>query len=755
MIVPAALFFNAYLAVLEPAPSGNIEGLNHMTVSIRQNLLIPLASGTALAVLPLSTAPALAQESAIKLDTVIIRTDDGSSTDGTAPLEGFVPTATTTGSKSGVAIEKVPQSVSVVGRAQMDATGAQKLDEALRYTSGVFAQPFGVDNDTNWIYIRGFDATASGTYLDGLQNFSYGFGGFLIDSFGIERIDVLKGASSALYGGGNPGGIVNYISKRPTGERLRYVETGINSYGNGYLGFDIGDRASDTVNYRINGKIQGGDNYTDYAEEFRGVISPGIEYRPDEATKLTILGNYTHLDLTHDGGGFLPYYGTVVPTEFGRISRKANFTEPGIDSYDREQASIGYELEHRFDNDWIVRQNLRYGHARVKEHSLYAYGYEGFLAQPVPGSPNLSRINFKHDTTVDTFLVDNQLEGAVNAGAITHNVLFGLEYKFFDIDQMQQSGAGTPIDAYDPAHGATQPPMGDPYIDQNLKRHQVGIYAQDRMEFGDGWIVTLNGRYDYVSTEATGLPRYKDHAGRASGRVGLGYEFDNGLTPYVSVATFFNPVIDELGRTAIGTDVVITPAKPETGIQYEVGVKYRPDFFDGLISASVFDLTKENVLTGPFNNVSQIGKVNSRGVELELQANIAQDWKVTAAVTAYDLKVKEDDDAALIGNRPTLLPEQQASIFAEYRVPEGALQGLALGGGIRYVGSSYADAENRLKVPAVTLVDFKLGYEKDNWGVDLNVTNLFDKDYVAGCQDVYVCGYGEGRKALLKVHTRW
>ena len=725
------------------------QGPSHMTISMKQKIMTLLASGTALSLLPLTGASTYAQgaDTSIRLDAVVVQTGSGKPSDGTAPVEGFVPAATTTGSKSSVVIEKIPQSVSVVGRDQMDAIGAQKLDEALRYTPGVLGQPFGVDNDTNWIYIRGFEATQYGAYLNGLQNFSYGFGGFLIDSFDIERIDVLRGASSALYGGSNPGGIVNYISRRPTGERIRYLEAGINSYGNGYLGFDIGDKATETVNYRINGKIQGGDNYTDYSKEFRGVISPSIEYKPDESTRLTILANYTHLDLTHDGGGFLPYYGTVVPTEFGRISRKTNLTEPDLDDYKREQAQLGYEFEHQFDNDWTIRQNVRYGFAHVKEHSLYAYGYN-YLPQPAPGDPNVARINFKHDTTVHTFQADNQLEGAVTTGALTHNLLFGAEYRYFRINQMQQTGGATPINPYDPVYGGPQGPMWDPYIDQDLRRHQLGVYAQDRIEFGDGWVVTANGRYDYVWTDATGLPAYEYNTGRLSGRAGVGYEFDNGITPYLSVATFFNPIIETLYDGSY--------AKPETGTQYEVGVKYRPELFDGLITASLFDLTKENALTGTSFAREQLGKVNSRGLELEVQANITDAWKVTASVTAYDLKIKENEsNEALIGKRPYLLPEQQASVFVEYKVPEGKLEGVTLGGGVRYIGSSYADEENTLKVPAVALADLKLGYEKDNWGIDLNVTNLFDKNYVAGCQGVFVCGYGEGRKALLKVHTKW
>ncbi|MGH6860675.1 MAG: TonB-dependent siderophore receptor, partial [Phyllobacterium sp.] len=694
----------------------------------RSTFLFLLGSTMALASMT-GVARSQNTEQSIRLNEIVVE-GNGTTEPATGPVKGFVPKRSATGSKTNTAIEDIPQSVSVIGREQIDDQGAQKIDEALRYSAGIFAQPFGVDNDTNWLYIRGFDATAKGTYLDGLHNFSYGFGGFYIDSFGIERIDVLKGPASVLYGGSNPGGIVNYISKRPTGERLRYVETGINSYGNGYLGFDIGDKASDTVDYRINGKIGGGDNYTDFSKEFRGVINPSISWKPDDATTFTLLANYTHLDLTHDGGGFLPYFGTVVATPFGRIDRKANFTEPSLDDYDREQAAIGYELEHTFDNDWTVRQNVRYGHSEVREHSLYASGYAvgaGFAPRP-GGNDDLTRINFKHDTTVDNFLVDNQLEGTVNTGPVEHTLLFGAEYKFFNIDQMQASGDGTPISAGDPVYGAPQPPLRPAYIDQELKQHQIGVYVQDQMRFGDGWLVTLNGRYDYVKTEATGAPSYEGSDGSLSGRVGIAYEFDNGLTPYASVATFFSPEIGVNGNLEF--------LKPETGQQYEVGVKYRPEGFDGLITASLFDLTKQNVLTGPFLQEFQIGEVNSRGFEIEAQANINDDWKLTASFTALDMEVKRDAETKFVGKRPWLIPDTQASIFAQYTVPTGRLEGLELGAGVRYVGSSYADRENTLKVPDVALVDLKLGYKKDNWGVDLNVTNLFDKDYVSGCQGV-------------------
>lgn len=320
----------------------------------RRKALLAASVATVAMITPMA-AFAQAVQTSTQLEPVVVEGEAGGS--ATGPVEGVVAKKTTTGSKTATDIKDIPQSVSVVGRQEIDDQGAQKVDEALRYTAGVFAQPFGPDSDTNWLLIRGFQATATGTYMDGLQLFSYGFGGFYVDSFGLERIEVLKGPASVLYGGSNPGGLVNYVSKRPEFERKRYVETGVNDAGNVYLGFDVGDVASNnTVSYRINGKVAGGDTYSDLQNGWRGFISPSITWKPDEATTLTILANYSHIDENHNGGSFLPYDGTVTDhiaggVNYGRIDPDANFTEPSIDLYKREQGSIGYEFEHDFDND--------------------------------------------------------------------------------------------------------------------------------------------------------------------------------------------------------------------------------------------------------------------------------------------------------------------------------------------------------------------------------------------------------------------
>ncbi|TPK61864.1 MULTISPECIES: TonB-dependent siderophore receptor [unclassified Mesorhizobium] len=719
-----------------------------------------LAAGVAAAAM-IPPMPAFAQtaQSSTQLEPVVVEGEAGDS--ATGPVDGVVAKTTRTGSKTATDIKEVPQSVSVVGRQEIEDQGAQKADEALRYTAGAFAQPFGPDSDTNWMYIRGFDATATGTYMDGLQLFSYGFGGFYVDSFGLERIEVLKGPASVLYGGSNPGGLVNYVSKRPDFERTRYVETGINDAGNVYLGFDIGDVASNgTVSYRMTGKVAGGDTYSDLQNGWRGFISPSISWKPDEATTLTILANYSHIDENHNGGSFLPYDGTVVDhivggVNYGRIDPDANFTEPSIDLYKREQGSLGYELEHTFDNDWTVRSSARFTAADINEVSVYPNGWS-----TIGGPTELARINFDHDTTAKTFLADNQIEGKVATGAIEHTILAGVDFKYYNIDQVQSSGLydpnyDNPIDAFDPVYGSPLTPRVS-YLNQDLTQKQLGFYAQDQMRFGDGWLVTLNGRYDRGWLEADNRPTYysagsstqSSTVGDFSGRAGLAYEFANGVTPYASIATFFNPII--------GTDAMGNLFKPEEGTQYEVGVKYVPTFVDGLFTLSLFDLTRQNVPSNvtPFTQM-QTGEVRSRGVELEGKVNVTEDFRLTGAFTAYDIDITRDANPALVGKTPFIVPEVMASASVDYTFRGDWYDGISIGGGLRYIGSSWADNENTAKVPAVTLADLKLGYEKENWGVDLNITNLFDKSYVSSCQTTLTCSYGEGRSFKLKAHTSW
>ncbi len=722
--------------------------------SFRHRRAVVVGTVSILAVL---TGVAAAQEATVVLPELIVEGEaDGEDGTGVDPVRGVVATTSRTGSKTATDIKDIPQSVSVVGREQMDMQSPQKVDEALRYTPGVNASTYGTDSDTDWLFIRGFQADQSGVFLDGLSFYQTGFGTFLMDPFLLERIEVVKGPSSALYGGGNPGGFVNYVSKRP-GERHRYTEAGVNSFGNGYIAADIGDKIDDVFSYRINGKLSGGGWETNQARDFRGTIAPSFKWQPDEATSLTVLASLSHVDLVHTSTGFLPYHGTVVPNAGGyRVPRDFFYGDKDADLYKRTQAMIGYEFEHTFDNDWTVRQNLRYARLSLKEDGLYSDG-------SFSGPTLLNRYRWAHDTDVNTFTVDNQLEGTVQTGGFEHTLLFGVDYRwyqhsastFYDASvNALYPGTIQPIDILNPVYGGPYgaAPLGPA---DKTTLNQLGLYAQDQIRFGDGWLVTLNGRYDFASTSLDNavLPDMKSDAGEFSGRAGLAYEFANGMTPYVSYSSSFSPT-----TTPDGTGGLVPP---ETAQQWEAGVKYTPDGFDGLFTVAVFDLTRQNVAASVPGNpglTQALGEVNVRGVELSAQANLDNGWKVLGGLTYLDAKVTRTIgtwDATPVGNTPIQIPDLTASLWLDYTVQSGALEGVSLGAGVRYVGESWADRANTLKVPASAVVDAAIRYDRDNWGVALNVANLFDNDYVASCQELTTCGYGAGRTFKLKANVTW
>jgi iron complex outermembrane receptor protein len=723
----------------------------------RLRLALAYSAAAIALLLPVST---FAQDAGTvtQLEAVRVEQGGGAAETGVEPVQGVVAKSTRSGTKAATDLNEVPQSVTVVGREQIDAQSPQKIDEALRYVPGVTTSTYGTDADTDWFFIRGFQAEQTGVFLDGLSLFQTGFGTFLVDPFFLERIDVVKGPSSVLYGSGNPGGFIDMISKRPTDEPLRYVETGVNSFGNGYLGLDFGDKlgGSDVANYRVTGKISGGGWETDKSEDFRGTIAPSVTWSPDDATSLTILSSYQNVDLTHTSTGFLPYVGTVVESpDFGRIPRDFFYGDTDFDTYERQQAMIGYEFEHTFDNNWTVRQNLRYANVSINEDALYANGPS--FVDPT----KIARYRFAHDTDVSLFTVDNQLEGTFETAALEHNVLFGLDYRHYNIDQTQATGGFVPgdldIDPHNPVYGGVvQPPLFSPYLDNEFKRDQIGLYAQDQIKFGGGWIATLNGRYDFVSTNIDdrtfGAPGSTDtDEGEFTWRAALAYEFANGLTPYVAYSTAFNP--------ATSVDPVNGLPDPETAKQFEAGVKYQPDFMDAIITAAYFDVTKKNVVKSEFvggmSRYYAIGEVDARGFEASVQANVSAGLKAIAAFTYLDMEVIDDLNPALVGNTPVQVPDVTASLWLDYSFQKDSLSGLSVAAGIRHVGESWANDTNTLKVPSATLVDAAIRYEKDNWGVALNVSNLFDERYVASCQGANSCAYGAGRTFMLKASTNW
>lgn len=687
-----------------------------------------LLAGTAL---PLQ---ALAQET-YDLGELVLETFEDSNTaiegDQTNP-----PTAT--GSKVPLLLSDVPQSVSVLGRQGIEAFGADRASEALRYTAGVTTDVFGDDNDYDWLRIRGFQADQTGTYLDNAQNLSFAFGSFYIDPYTLQRVEVLRGASSALYGGSNPGGLVNYVSKRPGGH-VGETSLGVNDAGSAWLEFDLGEDLDADSSWRLTGRLEGGQKYDDLNEGLRGTLAPSFKFATQGGTEITLLANLHRASEKHNGSTFLPYYGTVERTEeFGYIDDDANFSDPDWDSYERKQATVSAIVEHAFDNGFKFTGIGRLGYADLEESYYYPFGYGGYAAMPSDADGTLSLIAFHHETKTRTAQADLRYYGTVDSGQVTHDLLVGLDMRRYVIDEVQQSGFGSNAVANVTDPGT--PTLFAPYQDATTTQNQIGLYVQDQVRFGQGWIATGNLRHDWVQTEQDGASGFDRDDSETSGRAALAYQFANGVTPYLTYSTFFDPII-------------VSPAdgitEPESGDQWELGLKWMPDGGNFSLTAAAFRIDRDNVQTGNFfTGYDQIGKVRSEGFELEGRYDFDGGLSLRGAATWTDVEILRDSDTGLIGKTPTLTPDFEASLAAFYDFGNG----LTLGAGLRHQGESFANAANTLDVGSFTLVDLSASYAfGDGLTADLAITNVADTRHVTGCQTEFVCSYGSGREISLAI----
>ncbi|MET4277301.1 MULTISPECIES: TonB-dependent siderophore receptor [unclassified Bradyrhizobium] len=668
------------------------------------------------------------------------------------PVHGYVAGRSSSGTKTNTPIMETPQAVSVIGAEQIRDQKANKLDEVLRYTAGVRAGTFGADTRNDWWLIRGFKSDDIGLFLDGMQPFYTSYASWKLQTPNMERVEVLRGPSAVLYGGSSPSGIVNVISKMPPAQPVRFIETGVNSFGNAYVGFDVGGPVATSPDngklfYRVVGQVQNGPTQVNFTPDNNYFIAPSVIWKPDADTTFTVLASASRQETR--GINFLPYEGTVTNAPFGKIPTSFFAGDPSVDKFTREQEMLGYQFERNLTDDLTFRQNARFAHVDVT--------YRGYIGNNWAdiNTASLGRYNWYAKNTANQANLDNQLEYRFNTGAVRHTMLFGVDLKGYQIDDYQAFNFGTvpPINVFNPAYGLDIPLTGAPFRNFQITQKQAGTYLQDQMKLGNFTLV-LSGRNDWVETTQaardSGATLASRDDSRFSGRAGLIYNFDSGIAPYVSYATSYNPII--------GLNAQNQLFLPETGQQTEIGVKVAPRGFDGYFTASVFDLKRQNVATTDpvvITLQNQTGEVTSRGIELEAVANATRELKLIGSFTAYHLFNSRDLDPSLVGKTPTNTPELLVSGWADYTFKDGPLAGFGFGGGVRYIGSSWADTANTLEVPAVVLGDLALHYEWQNWRTALNLVNLTDKIYVASCAAAASCFYGDRRRVTASVSYKW
>lgn len=667
--------------------------------------------------------------------------------------EGLRASEAGTASKSATALEQLPRSVSVVTETEMKARDAQSVMEALAYMPGVYGSGYESAALTReYPMVRGFLAYQ---YLDGLKLHD---SNWAEEPFGLERVELLRGPASALYGQGSPGGLINMRSKRPTAETVREAGVRVGSHNLRQAQFDLGGaiNADASWQYRLTGLVRKSEGEIDHTEADRRYFAGALSWKPSAATQLTLLANHQQ-DPSLTVHQPLPRLGTILPGANGQYIPRSRFLgEPSRHDSHKDAWRVGYEFSHRFNNVWSIEQNAAYKEVDIHVDEMQATGVAS-------GATGWTRRLFAAEYRIVTKQIDTRLVGNFEAAGTKHRVMFG--YDAARIPNYQGTGTRTgafALDLYNPVYGQAVLPANPITSLREQRVRQSAFYVQDQFQWGQLSVLAGlrrdNARLDQKTAAfnpGTGITTNPPYARKrdmaTTGQFGLGYALAGGWTPFLNYAESFSPV---LGSAANGRAF-----DPQSGKQLEAGVKWTPPGRAIVATASVYEIKQRNLLTADLANpgfATQGQAVRTRGGEVEVKAGLSRGLDAMLAYSSIDPVVTASNTANVTGKKPVGLPGQMLTAWMSYRIAEGALQGLTLSAGLRHMGESAGDATNTFEVPSATVLDIGVRWSLVNlspslkgWDTSFAVKNVADKRYVANCDNASNCYYGTGRRVSL------
>ncbi|MBQ4851618.1 TonB-dependent siderophore receptor [Pseudoalteromonas sp. MMG012] len=699
----------------------------------------------------------------------------------TVSAKGLISYVSASASKSDTPIIESPVSVSVLTSERIQDLGAENLQEAIGYVAGVFNGPYGVDTRGDWANIRG---VAPVQYLDGLQLMFGYYNNARPNTYNMERIEILKGPSSMLYGQGSTGGIINMVTKRPHSQTLGEIVAQVGNFGRTQIAADFNTTltADKSVEARFVGLYRDSDTQTDFVNNDASFFAPSIAWHISEDTSVTLLSNFQK-NKSGSSTQFFPHEGTILPAEHGQIESRRFVSEPGWDQYDTEQNAITLIIEHMLSEDFSVSWTARHLESEAIYRTMYAW-------PPKLQDDKRSIVrNFSlQDASSETVTSDLQLHGLIYTGDFEHNLVMGVDYQSADTDTDRlyltpdsiKAAIGvdvnTSLDLYSPVYGQTGFLPGSELIPDTPGKNdrQVGLYIQDTIKF-DNWVLNAALRRDNVQSQSDAPNSVKTKQSATTGRLGILYSFANGVAPYASYSESFLPIY---GSRPQGGDF-----KPQEGEQVEVGIKFQPQGTEHLITASYFDITDKNKkrVVSPELTV-QDGSVDIEGFELEAQLEFDQvdvysayaytkseqntsDKTLSELVQLYASGDTSYLSQALTDTAPlSATPKHMLNTWVTYR-PEQFISGFKVGAGFRYVGETY-DGSRAIEfmgqsinspktTDSYTLFDFMIGYEFDNIDVNLNIKNLSDKTVITSCLYRGDCFYGQRRTVTANIKYKF
>ncbi|RLQ89178.1 TonB-dependent siderophore receptor [Notoacmeibacter ruber] len=645
------------------------------------------------------------------LETITVETPDEDASAGSnrdTPLDddanSIVATQTTGGGKLPTDILETPASISVVTAKELQRRDADSVEEALNYTAGVNTDFYSGDDRFDYFRIRGFDAYH---YRDGLT-LGDPFGGPREEIYAYERIEVLKGANSTIFGVSDPGGSVNYVTKLPKSDRFGEVYVSGGSFDHKEIGIDFGDNitSDDTLSFRLIGKLKDSDKEYDYSQDDEIFLMGGLTWRPTDYTSLSVV--FDHLDTDETTASGFP-----IGTDF---DRDRFFGEPDFNYRGVERDTLSVMFDHDFGNGLSVSSNARYSNLDSD------YGYVYVAAPPAPGSTVVARDYIANESPEESFIIDAHARYDATFDFIESSTIVGAEFGTLDSETVGYYTSASPIDYTDVQYSgapASLPAYSDTARDQETR----AVYLQQNVTFVDRLTASLGLRHDWIDIDQTNRLTGEDtdaEFDELTTRFGLSYKLTDEFAVYGSYA-----------ESVVPASLTV---EPERGEQYEVGVKYQPAAFPALLTASFFDLTKYNITrNNPVTLLPETtGEVRVRGLELEAKAELPHNFDLTAAYSYLDTEIIENGTLGNEGNNLSLIPDHLASLWLNYELEgQGRRGDLNVGVGARYLGSAFFDDANTSEAQAAVILDAALSYEVvDDTTLQVNVRNILDEKHV-------------------------
>lgn len=651
--------------------------------------------------------------------------------------------------KTDTPLLETPMAIQVVPREVMDDQQVISIKDAIKNVSGVMSNEY---EYYDFVQIRGFSNGYAANYHDGLQ--LQAISG--LETALLDRIEIVKGPASMLFGRIEPGGLVNLVSKKPQAEFAASLQQQIGEYGRARTTVDVTGKMNEDASlmYRVIGAYSEADSFMDYVQKRNEVGAAYLTWKPNSKFELNLRleGQRNKFVDTEDIG--IP----IIGNRPARVSRSSFFGDPvGWEIPNRpERSLLGFDWSYAFNDSWKITQRFHWDNRDEQQFTIWNNGFNGV--------DTLDRGLWYVHNERETLATNLDLTGDVKLGGMRHRLLAGVDWFRFTSEWHGFSDVTALIPAiniFNPVHGNISAaglkalPEGFFYTDHD---EWHGLYLQDQISLNERWELLLGGRYDWAVTgngqsatslagafSALALRREEEFSPRA----GVLYKATPSTSVYASYSESFGA---NNGVSATGAAFA-----PQTAKQYEIGGKYSALDESLTGSIAIFHLVKNNILTPDIstpapNDQIPIGQVRNRGVEVDISGRVTNHVNVIATY-AYSNAVITKDNSGNAGNTMPNVPRHAASVWAKYDTAPGAAEGWQAGAGAYVRSQRQGDNANSWQLPGYARIDAMLGYRTKIAGkgitAQVNIQNLFDTTYFdRGGSGGTLAKYGEPRTAI-------